>query len=257
MYFEKKNIIFDTLNYRLEPNVEEHSLKLVFQKEANCNQPLKKRLARTLDAIETDCQKHKNIVDENLNTHKVSNDLKCFLNENNIQPKHFYQKILRTSLLSFKNLVDDPHEWSTLNSTFKMYFKRAFIFLNDPIEQKSLISHSRADDSNANDIINEKSNFIFYDISQIIIDDSEDTIKIIDSVIKKLNEFGLNRKILCDAVLGIPLNTLSFFSNKAKNWNDQSDYAKESIMRMNAWLNDLNGVNKLFEWKKLFYTSKH
>ena len=101
--------------------------------------------------------------------------------------------------------------------------------------------------------VGENHNFIHYDISQIETNDCVGDL--IDNVVKKLNEFNLNRKVLCDAVLGIPLNTLSFFCTRTKDWNNQSDYAKEAILRMLAWFVDPNGVQKLSEWKKKYYTS--
>lgn len=102
----------------------------------------------------------------------------------------------------------------------------------------------------------EHNNMIQYDISQIFVTDESYVSHTIDSVIEKLNLARLNRKILCDAVLGIPSNTFSSFCSTNKKWNDQSDYAKEAIMRMIAWFNDPNGVKKLLDWKEIFYTSK-
>jgi hypothetical protein len=203
------------------------------------------------------CSSNNYINLDNLNTFSISKSIKIYLQQNQINETLFYQKILRTSFLSYKNLVDFPQEWSTLNSSFKLYFKRAYIFLNDTIEQKSLLSQEQSNNSNTiePDETDERYNFILYDISQILIKDGYEAMNIIESVIKKLNENGLNRKILCDAVLGIPLNTLSFFCTRAQKWNEQSDYAKESVMRMCAWLHDVNGVKYLLDWKRKYYTS--
>ena len=178
----------------------------------------------------------------------IAIEVNRFLNENKIKEQFFYQKILRTSYWTFKNLIDLPQQWIKLNLSFKLYYKRAYIFLNDPNEKKSVINRNQ--NFNSSTTID---NFIHYDISQVEIKNG--IAKTIQNVIQKLKENGLNRKILCDAVLGIPLNTLSFFCKKAKNWTDQSDYAKETLMRMQCWLYDPMGVKKLSEWKKSFYTS--
>ena len=196
---------------------------------------------------------------DNLDSVLIASSIIKFLNENKIEETHFYQKVLRTSYLSFKNIVECPQEWHTLNDSFKLYFKRAHMFLNNSIEKKKMIAQAQKSMDINNESLenkNKKSNLIFYDISQITIDDGNHAIRIIELVIKKLNVNGLNRKILCDAVLGIPLNTFSFFCKRANKWSNQSDYAKESVMRMFAWFNDPHGIQKLQEWKKNFYTSK-
>lgn len=198
--------------------------------------------------LDTIMNMNEDVSSDHLNTVSIAEDVKKFLKENKIKEQYFYQKVLRTSYLTFKNLVDLPQQWQKLNLSFKLYYKRAFIFLNDSNEKKAIISRSQACNSNA-----AIDNFIHYDISQVEIKNGIP--KIIQNVIQKLKENGLNRKILCDAVLGIPLNTLSFFCKKAKNWNDQSDYAKETVMRMQCWLYDQMGVKKLSDWKRNYYTS--
>ena len=102
----------------------------------------------------------------------------------------------------------------------------------------------------------EESNMLQYDISTLEITDDNYVSKIIDDVIERLSVTRLNRKILCDAVLGIPSNTFSSFSSKTKKWHEHSYYAKESIMRMIVWYNDPSGVQKLLDWKETFYSSK-
>jgi hypothetical protein len=96
---------------------------------------------------------------------------------------------------------------------------------------------------------------LLYEISTLEIIDDDHVSKIIDSVIERLNVTRLNRKILCDAVLGIPSNTFSSFSSKLKKLHEHSDYAKEAIMRMMAWYDDPDGVKKLLNWKETFYSS--
>jgi hypothetical protein len=218
-------------------------------KSAQANKPFSK--------FSIDKKYHENAISMD-NTSKFSHldpvsiaiEVKNFLKENKIKEQFFYQKILRTSYLTFKNLVDLPQPWTKLNLSFKLYYKRAYIFLNDPNEKRSVLNRNQSFNSIATN-----DNFIHYDISQIEIKNL--IAKTIQNVIQKLKENGLNRKILCDAVLGIPLNTLSFFCKKAKNWSDQSDYAKETVMRMQCWLYDPLGVKKLSEWKKSYYTSTY
>ena len=189
---------------------------------------------------------------DNLDTLAISLEIKKFLADNNIEENNFYKKILHTSYLTYKNLVESPQLWQSLNSTFKLYYKRTYMFLNDKDEQDIFLKQVR--NSNDEDTIGDGHIFIHYDISQI--DIKYNSTEIIEKAIKKLSENNLSRKVLCDSVLGIPLNTLSFFSNRIKNWSNQSDYAKEAIMRMYAWFTDPDGVNKLVNWKKMHYLSK-
>ena len=67
----------------------------------------------------------------------------------------------------------------------------------------------------------------------------------------------MTRKCFCDAILGIPLNTFSFFSNRAKKSSFQTNYAKEIVLRMKSWYNDCDGVDKLLEWKTKYYSSNN
>ena len=64
-----------------------------------------------------------------LNTSLLAENIKKFLFENKIRESYFSQKVLRSSFLTFKNIVDSPKEWSLLSDTFKLYFKRAHLFL--------------------------------------------------------------------------------------------------------------------------------
>ena len=163
---------------------------------------------------------------KNLDPIEISASIKSFMIDNKIKERKFCEKILHTSYLTYKNLIDSPQKWSTLNSRFKLYYKRLFLFLNDKICQKTFLEQIHIPSSDYE--INE-TNFIHYDISQIELKNRSDYI--IENAIKKLNENRLNRKILCDAVLGIPPNTLSYLTSKVKNFQNQSDYAKEAIMR--------------------------
>lgn len=190
---------------------------------------------------------------QELNTSLIAINLKNFLSKHRIQESYFSQKVLRASFLTFKNVVDFPQEWSSLSESFKLYFKRANIFLNDLEDQEKLIKHVQSDEFKLED---EKSNMILYDISCMIVSDDNCVMDVIENVVTRLKNNNLNRKILCDAVLGIPTNTFSFFCTKNKKWSEQSDYAKEAIMRMIAWYNDPFGIKKLLEWKEKFYTSK-
>ena len=129
------------------------------------------------------------------------------------------------------------------------------MFMSDPNEQKGFLhTYHFLKKDNENESDDDEDNFIHYDISQIEIKD-KCVSEIIDNLIKRLNANNLNRKVVCDAILGIPLNTLSFFCTRTHNWNSQSDYAKEAIMRIYAWLNDIKGVERLIDWKNKFYTS--
>ena len=188
---------------------------------------------------------------KNLDPVEISTSIKSFIVDNKVEERKFCDKVLQTSYLSYKNLIDSPQKWPILNSRFKLYYKRLFLFLNDKRWQKSFLdqAHNYNDD---NEMI-ENNNFIHYDISQLELKISSRGI--IESAIKKLNENKLNRKILCDAVLGIPPNTLSYLTTKINYCKNQSDYAKEAIMRMYAWLIDHEGVNKLLKWKKKYYSS--
>jgi hypothetical protein len=230
------NLIYIFLSYR--------------QKISDSCKPLKKRLKtyQECNDVKTPVIKIDDDYDH-LNTGLIAQNLKQFLYQNQIREEYFAQKILRTSYLSLKNVIDLPKKWSTLNSVFKSYFKRAYVFLSDAKEMKIFLSQPQS----TNKAANENHNFIHYDISQM---KTQDYVReLIESVVKKLNEFNLNRKVLCDAVLGIPLNTLSFFCTRTNDWKNQSDYAKEAILRMQAWFIDPNGVQKLSEWKKKYYTS--
>ena len=64
-----------------------------------------------------------------LKTREIAKNLKAFISTHNIRESYFSQKILRSSFLTFKNIVDFPQDWSVLSSSFKLYYKRAFIFL--------------------------------------------------------------------------------------------------------------------------------
>jgi hypothetical protein len=64
-----------------------------------------------------------------LNTNIVAENIKKFIFEHRIRESFFSQKILRASFLTFKNIVDFPQEWFSLNDLFKLYFKRASLFL--------------------------------------------------------------------------------------------------------------------------------
>ena len=192
--------------------------------------------------------------DEQLDTFSVVKKIKEFILENDISEEHFARKILHTSLLTYHNLVYYANKWSRLNTIFKFYYKQASLLFNNPIETKKLVDQAHQNDTGDYDTDKNK-NFIFYDISQI--EPTRNSEVIIERTILRLHANGLNRKILCDAVLGIPLNTLSFFCKKARNWAEQSDYAKETVMRMQCWLNDPSGVDKLMEWKKSHYTSRN
>lgn len=188
-----------------------------------------------------------------LNTNLVAENIKKFICEHRIRESYFSQKILRASFLTFKNIVDFPQEWFSLNDLFKLYFKRASLFLNNFDDQNKFFkSYYNTKFENEE----EENNMLLYDISTLEITDDNHVSKIIDDVIERLNVTRLNRKILCDAVLGIPSNTFSSFSSKLKKLHEYSDYAKEAIMRMMAWYNDPNGVKQLLEWKETFYTSK-
>jgi hypothetical protein len=217
--------------------------------------PPKKRftsmLSRTADSSLID-EEFKN--GNGINSISLMENVSTFLSDNKIKKFYFCQKVLHTSFLSFKNLIDFPHDWSSLNSIFKLYYKRLHMFMCDSKEQKGFLNNYHSSKKVDDDEEVENDNFIHYDISQIEIKDYSVS-EIIDSLVKKLNANNLNRKVLCDAILGIPLNTLSFFCTRTNNWNNQSDYAKEAIMRIYAWLNDYKGVERLIDWKNKFYTS--
>jgi hypothetical protein len=207
------------------------------------------------EKIKTDVQLNVNNRQQEINTNLISTNLKKFIAENKIQESYFSQKILRASFLTFKNIVDFPQEWSLLNESFKLYFKRANIFLNDIEDQEKLIRNAYIEGFKQ-DGDDEKSNMLLYDISRMTVNDEYCVLNIIENVVSRLKNNSLNRKILCDAVLGIPTNTFSFFCTKNKKWSEQSEYAKEAIMRMIVWYNDPNGIKKLSEWKEKFYTSE-
>ncbi len=205
--------------------------------------------------INTDFQLNVNNRQQEINTNLISINLRKFIAENKIQESYFSQKILRASFLTFKNIVDFPQEWSLLNESFKLYIKRANIFLNDIEDQEKLIRNAHIEGFKQDDD-DEKSNMILYDISRMTVNDEYCVLNIIENVVSRLKNNSLNRKILCDAVLGIPTNTFSFFCTKNKKWSEQSEYAKEAIMRMIVWYNDPDGIKKLSEWKEKFYTSE-
>ena len=188
-----------------------------------------------------------------MDTVSIAQDIKKFLRENKISAQQCSQSILKTSILTFRNLIDTPKPYSSLNKSFKLYYQRLFTFLNSYREQQILISKSkqaRPDDFFDDDT----NNTIYYEISQVEISDIY--LEVIKKVIKKVKTNRLTRKLLCDCILGIPLNTFSFFCKKLKTWNEHSDYAKDSIMRLYAWLIDPDGVTKVLEWKKKYYSSK-
>ena len=148
-----------------------------------------------------------------------------------------------------------PHEWSKLNQIFKLYYKRAFVFLNNQNDKYIFINRSN-NHTDSIDCQSEQGNFIDYDISQELVNE-DDSKLIIRNVVKKLRVNHLTRKCFCDAILGIPLNTFSFFSNRAKKSSFQTNYAKEIVLRMKSWYNDCDGVDKLLEWKKKYYSSNN
>jgi hypothetical protein len=187
-----------------------------------------------------------------METFSIALDVKKFLESNKISGQQFVQSILKTSILTLKNLIDTPKPYSSLNKSFKMYYQRLFSFLINIKEQESLILKSKKE--KLKDCFKDEENTIFYDISQVDISDIYS--EVIERVIDKGKINHITKKLLCDCILGIPLNTFSFFSKKFKTWNDHSDYAKDSIMRLYMWLIDPYGVEKVNEWKKNYYTSK-
>ena len=143
--------------------------------------------------------------------------MRKFISEHKIQESYFSQKVLRASFLTYKNVVDFPQEWSLLSESFKLYFKRANIFLNDIEDQEKLIRNAQIEGFKLKE--DEKSNMILYDISRMTVNDENCVLNVIENVVSRLKNNSLNRKILCDAVLGIPTNTFSFFCTKNKKWS--------------------------------------
>ena len=159
-------------------------------------------------------QKLNNLVDfedfhEDLDVFQIVQATKTFLTENKINTKKFSEKVLYTNHLVFKILIDFPHEWITLNSIFKMYYLKLFRFLNDQNKVFSFVKHSDNILDNRDNNIEYTDNMIMYDISQTVLNYEP---KILTNwVIEKLSENGLNKRILCDAVLGTPLNRFNVF----------------------------------------------
>lgn len=172
-----------------------------------------------------------------LNTKYIANKIKTFLQRNSLNKKLFCNKVLAVSSFLYESLIEKPKEWSKLNSTFKLYYKKMNAFINNINEQKMFIDCAKGQEIKFVKE-EEKPSLITYNISNIKLGDNVDTGHITKCVRKRLSENSLKLKHFCEGVLRIPLSTMSTFCSKPKLWNQLTDRSKSIYILMHAWLKD-------------------
>ena len=105
-----------------------------------------------------------------------------------------------------------------------------------------------------NDLINKPQtqlNIIPYDISTLTSSINDiNTEEITNKVKETLLNNNIGQKLFGEAVLNLSQGTVSELLSKPKPWNTLSIKGREPYLRMYMWLNDVQRLEKLNEWKE-------